>query len=66
MTKHESKLLNYLDSNSAYWQYDLNPAENQIKQPHGQANQHADDTWILLLGILGTIGFLILLAVKTI
>lgn len=66
MTKQESKLLNCLNSNSAYWQYGLNPAENQRKQPHGQAKQQADDTWIMLLWILGTIGFLILLAVKTI
>ena len=66
MAKQESKLLDYLDASSAYWQYRYNPAENVKKPPHEQANQHTDDTWIMLLGILGTIGFLVLLAIKTI
>ncbi len=70
MAKQEERLLDYLDSGSAYWQYRHNP-EYESKQPHGQAiqnraNQNTDDTWIILLGIIGTIGFLILLAVKTI
>ena len=66
MVKQESKLLDYLDSGTAYWQYRHNPAEFESKQPHEQTNQSADDTWIILLGILGTIGFLILLVLKTI
>jgi len=71
MSKRESKVLDYVDSNTAYWQYRHNPAEYESKQPHEQAirnraNQNTDDTWIMLLGILGTIGFLILLAIKTI
>jgi hypothetical protein len=71
MTKQEPKLLDYLDASAAYWQYRHNPAENENKQPHEQAirnraNQNTDDTWIMLLGILGTIVFLVLLAIKTI
>jgi hypothetical protein len=66
MIKQESKILDYQDAGTAYWQYRHNPAENQRTQPHEQANQNTDDTWIMLLGILGTIGFLILLAIKTI
>jgi len=64
MSKQESKLLDYLDASAAYWQYRYNPAENERKQPHEQANQNTDDIWIILLGILGTIGFLALLALK--
>jgi hypothetical protein len=64
MSKQESKLLDYLDASSAYWQYRYNPVEYVRKQPDEQANQNTDDTWIILLGILGTIGFLALLALK--
>ncbi len=64
MAKQETKLLDYLDASSAYWQYRYNPAEYVKKPPHEQANQNTDDTWIILLGILGTIGFLTLLALK--
>jgi hypothetical protein len=66
MAKQESRLLDYLDAGTAYWQYRYNPAEDGKKQPHEQANQATDDTWIILLGILGTIGFLALLILKTI
>ena len=66
MAKQDSRLPHYLDTNAAYWQYRYDPAENKINQPHEQANQQADDTWILLLGILGTIAFLTMLAWKTI
>jgi len=66
MMKQESRLLDYQDAGTAYWQYRHNPAENQTIQSHEQANQNANDTWIMLLGILGTIGFLILLVIKTI
>jgi len=64
MSKQES-LLDTLNSGASYWQYRYNPAEYESKQPHEQANQNTDDTWIILLGILATIGFLVLLAVKT-
>jgi len=64
MTKQETKLLDYLDPSAAYWQYRHNP-EYKSKQPYEQANQNTDDTWIMLLGILGTIGFVILLVLKT-
>ena len=68
MSKQEKRLLDYLDSSAAYWQYRHNP-EYESKQPHeqaiqNQASQNTDDTWIILLGILGTIGFLTLLATK--
>jgi hypothetical protein len=64
MAKQESQLLDYLDGNASYWQYRYNPAEYERKQPHTQANQNTDDTWIILFGILGTIGFVALLVVK--
>ena len=64
MAKQESQLLDNLDGSAAYWQYRYNPAEYERQQPHKQADQNTDDTWIILLGILGTIGFLTLLAVK--
>ena len=63
MTKQES-LLDNLDGSASYWQYRYNPAEYERQQPHKQADHNTDDTWIILLGILGTIGFLALLAVK--
>ena len=63
MSKQES-LLDTLNSGASYWQYRYNPAEHERRQPHKQANQNTDDTWIILLGILATIGFLVLLAVK--
>ena len=64
MAKQESQLLDILDGSASYWQYRYNPAEYERKQPYKQANQDTDDTWIILLGIIGTIGFLALLAVK--
>ena len=63
MTKQES-LLDTLNGSAAYWQYRHNPAEYERKQPHEQAKQNTDDTWIILPGIIVTIGFLALLAVK--
>ena len=65
MTKQETKLLDYLDASAAYWQYRHNPVEYERKQPQEQANQNTDGTWIILLGILGTIGFLAMLILKT-
>ncbi len=65
MAKQESHLLDYLDGSAAYWQYRHNPAEHERKQPYKQADQNTDDTWIILLCILFTIGFLALLAKTT-
>ncbi len=64
MTKQESQLLDNMDGSAAYWQYRNNPAEYERKLPYQQVSQNTDDTWFILLGILGTIGFLALLAVK--
>ena len=64
MTKQERQLLDNLDGSASYWQYRHNPAKYERQQPHKQADHNTDDTWIILLGILGTIGFLALLAVK--
>ena len=66
MIKQETRLLDYMDSGTAYWAYRHNPTEYQSEQPHEQAGRNTNDTWIILLGILGTIGFLIMLAIKTI
>jgi hypothetical protein len=65
MAKQERQLLYNFDVGSTYWQYRHNPAEYEIKQPVQQVKQDTDDTWIILLGILGTIGFLALLAKAT-
>jgi hypothetical protein len=62
MAKQERQLLANWDSSAAYWQYRCNPAGYERKQPHKQANQNTDDTEIILLCILGTIGFLAALA----
>jgi hypothetical protein len=62
MAKQERQLLYNFDVGSAYWQYRHNPTEYEIRQPQPHVNQSADDTWIVLLGILGTIGFLVILA----
>ena len=63
MTKQVRRLLDNLDGSAAYWQYRYNATRCERKQPHKQANQDTDDTWIIFLGILATIGFLALLAV---
>jgi len=66
MAKQERQLLCNFDVGSAYWQCRHNPAEYEIKQPPKQANQNTtDDTWVMLLWILGTIGFLAVLAKTT-
>ena len=62
MTKQETHILDNWDSSAEYWQYRYNQTECERKQPHKQANQNTDDTGIILLWILGTIGFLVLLA----
>lgn len=64
MIKQERQLLDNLNGSAAYWQYRHNPAEYEIEQPYKQVSRNTDDTWIILLGILGTIGFLALLASK--
>ena len=64
MSKQERQVLDNVDASTSYWQYRHNPVEYERQQPHKQADQNTDDTWIILLGILGTIGFLTLLAVK--
>jgi hypothetical protein len=64
MAKQESQLLDNLNGSASYWQYRYNQAEYEKKQPYIQVNQNTDDTWFIMLGILGTIGFLVLLAVK--
>ena len=65
MTKQEGQLLGNMDNSTAFWHYRHNPAEYERQQPQKQANPNADDTWILFLGILFTIGFLALLAITT-
>jgi len=65
MAKQERQLLCNSDIGAAYWQYRHNPAQYGIKQPPKRANQDADDTWVRLLWILGTIGFLVVLAKTT-
>jgi hypothetical protein len=63
ITERQRQLLENLDASAAYWRYRHKPAECERKQPCKQANQSPSDTWIIFLGLLGTIGFLGLLAV---
>ena len=65
MTKQERQLLDNLDGSASYWQYRHNPAKYERQQPHKQADHNTDDTWIILLCILFTIGFVALLAKTT-
>ncbi len=65
MAKQERPLLDNLGAGTSYWQYRHNPEECEIQLPLKQENQNTDDTWIILLCILFTIGFLALLAKTT-
>jgi len=65
MTKQERQCLDNMDGSAAFWQYRHNPAEYERQQPYKQASQNTDDTWIILLCIIFTIGFLALLAKTT-
>jgi uncharacterized membrane-anchored protein len=65
MTNEERQVLDNMDGSAAYWKYRYNPVEYERQQPHKQADQNTDDTWIILLCILFTIGFLALLAKTT-
>ena len=65
MKKRTGQLFNDWDVGGTFWQYRNNPAEYQRQQPNEQANRKTDDTWIILLSIIFTIGFLVLLASTT-
>jgi len=65
MAKQERQALENMVSSTSYWQYRHNPAEYERQQPPKQADDDSDDTWIILLCILFTIGFLALLAKTT-
>jgi len=65
MSKQEKQVLDNFFGSTSYWQYRHNQAENDSQQPHKQAEQNTDDTWIKVLCILFTIGFLVLLAKTT-
>jgi hypothetical protein len=66
MTKQERQLIYDWDSRAAYWQYRQNPAEYEPERPYERANQETDDSWVLLLWVLGTIGILVLLVKTTV
>ena len=65
MAKQERQALDNVDASTSYWQYRHNPAEYERQQPYKQVERNSDDTWIILLCILFTIGFLALLAKTT-
>jgi hypothetical protein len=65
MSKRDGQLFDNWDGSTAFWQYRHNPAGSEKQQPHKQSNQNTDDTWIIFLGILFTIGFIALLAITT-
>ena len=65
MTKPEGQLFDNREGSAAFWQHGHNPAEYERQQPHKQANPNRGDSWTIFLGILFTIGFIVLLAVTT-
>ena len=65
MSKQTKQVIDNLDYSTSYWQYRNNPAKYERQQPAKQADCKADDTWIILLCVLFTIGFLALLAKTT-
>ena len=66
MAKREEQLFDNLDGSVVSWQYSQNyPAEHERQQSHMQANHNTGGTCMLLC-ILFTIGFITLLAIKTI
>ena len=66
MRKRRGQLVDNWDVNATFLQYRNNPAEYEMQQPHEQASHNTDDTWIIFLCILVTIGFLALLAKTTV
>ena len=66
MAKQERQLICNWDGSATYWQNRNNPGEYQREQPLKQEHQSADDSWILLIGILGTLVFLVFLVKETI
>ena len=66
MRKRRGQLVNDWNVNASFLQYRNNPAEYEMQQPHEQASHNTDDTWIILLSIVFTIGFLVLLAATTV
>ena len=66
MKKRRGQLFNDWDGNTTFWQCHNNPAEYERQPSHEQASHDADDTWIILLSIFFTIGFLFLLAATTV
>jgi hypothetical protein len=66
MVKQERQLICNMDGSATYWQNRNNSAEYQREQPLKQESQSADDSWILLFGILGTLVFLVFLVKETI
>jgi len=65
MSKQEKQVLDNFFGSTSYWQYRRNRAEYGIQQLPKQADRNSDDTWIKVLCILVTIGFLVLLAKTT-
>ena len=65
MSKQERQAIDNVDASTSYWQYRYNSAEYERQQPYKQVERNSDDTWIILLCILFTIGFLALLAKTT-
>jgi hypothetical protein len=65
MVKQERKLIYNWDGRAAYWQYRQDAAEYEEKQSYEQVRQDEDDSWVLLLWVLGTIGILVVLAKTT-
>lgn len=65
MAKQERQLSYNWDGRAAGWQYRQDAMEYADKQSYEQVNHGEDDSWVLLLWVLGTIGILVVLAKTT-
>jgi len=65
MAKQERQLLYNWDGGAANWQYRQSAAEYEEKRSYEQVSHGEDDSWVLLVWILGTIGILVVLAKTT-
>ncbi len=63
MAKQERAVYNNWDSSTEFWEYRHNQAESQSERPHLQTGRNTDYTETLFW-IIGTIGFLALIAMK--
>ena len=65
MAKQKGPLLDNLDGSTSYWQVRFKSAECKKPHPYKPSSQDTDDSGVILLAILFTIGFLALIVITT-